>query len=64
MYRRKIVPFAGPPEYGEWFGTEMDVRATMRGFVRNIGKRYYCEMKRITCTECDAEEPAKVISAL
>lgn len=64
MYRLKIVPIAGPPEHGDWFGTETDVLAAMRSVARNLGARYYCEMKRITCAGCDAEEPAKVISAL
>jgi len=64
MYRCKIVPIVGQPEYGDWFGTESDVRAAMRSLARDLGKRYYCEMKMITCFECDADEPAKVISAL
>jgi len=64
MFRCKIVPFTGPPEYGEWFGTESDVIAAMRSLVRNLGARYYCETKMITCPECDADESAKVISAL
>jgi len=64
MYRLKIAPIVGPPAYGDWCGTETDVRAAMRSMARNLGERYYCETKRITCAECDAEEPAKVISSL
>ena len=64
MYRWKIVPFTGPPEYGEWLGTENDVRAALQSLTRNVGGRYYCEMKSITCPECDKDEGAKVICAL
>jgi hypothetical protein len=64
MYRCKIVPFAGATEYGEWLGTESEVRAAMSNRVRRLGTRYYCEMKTITCPECNINEGAKVISAL
>jgi len=64
MYRAKIVPSIGPPEYGEWFGTEADLRSAMRGLTRSIGKRYYCETKMIACSECEGGEAAKVISTL
>jgi len=64
MYRAKIVPFTGPSEYGEWFRTESELRLALRGMVRDIGKRYYCERKMIACGECDVDEPAKVISTL
>ena len=64
MYRCKIVPFAGPTEYGEWFDTESQVKAAMRNLVRGLGTRYYCETKMITCPECKVDERPKVISAL
>ena len=64
VYRWKIVPFAGPPEYGEWLGTESDVRAAMRGLARAVGMRYYCETKSITCPECDIDEAPRVIDSL
>lgn len=64
MYRAKVVPFTGPPEYGEWFSTEADLRAAMRSLDRNIGSRYYCEAKMIACGECEVDERAKVISTL
>jgi hypothetical protein len=64
MYRAKIVPFTGPSEYGEWFSTESELRLAMRGMVRDIGKRYYCEKKMIACGECEIDERAKVISTL
>ena len=64
MYRAKIVPFTGSPEYGEWFSTESELRLAMRGMVRDIGKRYYCEKKMIACGECEVDERAKVISTL
>jgi hypothetical protein len=64
MYRCKIVLPTGLTEYGEWFGTESDVRAAMANLVRSLGARYYCEMKMISCPECNADEGAKVISAL
>jgi hypothetical protein len=64
MYRAKVVPFTGPPEYGEWFSTEYELRVAMRGMVRDIGKRYYCEKKMIACGECKIDERAKVISTL
>lgn len=64
MYRCKIVPYIGPTRYGEWFQTESEVCSAMKGMIRNIGERYYCEMKTITCPECNADEDAKVISKL
>lgn len=64
MYRAKIVPSGGPPEYGEWFCTESEVRAVMRRLIRNVGTRYYCEAKQIGCTECKVDERARVISTL
>lgn len=64
VYRWKIVPFNGPPEYGEWLGTERDVQAALRSKTRTIGGRYYCEAKSITCPECDRDETARVICAL
>ena len=59
-----MVPFAGPPEYGEWVGTESDARAALQGVKRALGARCYCEMKPITCAECDIEEAARVICTL
>jgi len=64
MYRCKMVPFAGPNEYGEWFGTESEVQAAMRSVTRKLGTRYYCETKIVTCPECGGEESATVISVL
>jgi hypothetical protein len=64
MYRWKIVPFTGPPEFGEWLGTEADVQIALRSKTRSLGGRYYCEMKSITCSECDTDEAARVICAL
>jgi len=64
MYRCKIVPIGGPVEYGEWFGTESDVRAALAGIVRALDKRYYCETKLITCPKCETTESAKVICTL
>jgi len=64
VYRWKIVPFAGPPEYGEWLRTESDVRAAMGALTRAIGVRYYCEAKPITCPECEINEAPRVICSL
>ncbi len=64
MYRCKIVSLTEPVEYGEWFGTESDVRAALRGSGRELGLRYYCETKAITCPQCEANEKAKVICSL
>jgi hypothetical protein len=64
LYRAKIVPFRGPPEYGEWFSTESDLRFAMQNTSRPIGNRYYCESKMLTCAECDVDESPKVIAAL
>jgi len=64
MYRAKIVPFAGPPEYGEWFGTESDVRSEMQKVARDIGKRYYCETIMIACPECEDDRKPRVIALL
>lgn len=63
-YRCKMVPFAGPNEYGEWFATESEVRNALRNSVRKLGTRYYCETRKTTCPECEAEGDAKVISVL
>jgi hypothetical protein len=64
MYRLKMVPFGRPPQFGEWLGTEADVRTALESVARNVGGRYYCEMKAITCPECSADQPARVICAL
>jgi hypothetical protein len=64
LYRAKIVPYLGAPEYGEWFGTETDLRASMRAQTRPIGTRYYCDTKLIGCPECAVDDLAKVICAL
>lgn len=63
-YRCKMVPFVGPTEYGEWFATESEVQMAMRSLVRKLGTRYYCETKKTTCPECEADGDAKVISVL
>jgi hypothetical protein len=64
MFRAKIVPFTGPPEYGEWFHTESELRLATRHLTREIGKRYYCETKQVACRECQVDESAKVIAML
>jgi hypothetical protein len=64
LYRAKIAPFSGPTEYGEWFGTEAALRTAMTEKARNIGSRYYCEVKSIGCAECEVDEKPKVIAAL
>jgi hypothetical protein len=64
MYRWKIVPFTGPPEYGEWLSTEVDVQVAMKSKTRSLGGHYYCEAKSITCSECDTDEVARVICVL
>lgn len=64
LYRVKITPFTGPPEFGEWFESEAALRSAMREVVRDIGKRYYCEAKMINCAECEVDEHPKVIAAL
>jgi hypothetical protein len=64
LYRAKIVPYAGQPRYGEWFGTESDLRTSMREQARPLGTKYYCETKMIGCAECQVDEHAKVICTL
>lgn len=64
LYRAKIVPFRGSPEYGEWFSTESDLRSAMQKTPRVLGNRYYCESKILTCAECDVKEAPKVIATL
>ena len=64
LYRAKIVPFQGPPEFGEWFGNESDLISAMKQTTRRIGNSYYCESKMITCPECDVGEDPKVIATL
>ena len=64
MFRAKIVPFTGPPEYGEWFHTESELRLAMHNMARDIGKRYYCETKQVACGECQVDEHARVIAML
>jgi hypothetical protein len=64
MYRAKMVPFAGPAEYSDWFGTESDLRSAMQKQTRRLGTRYYCETKLIGCAECEVGEGAKVICTL
>ncbi len=64
MFRCKIVPLTGPIEYGEWFGTESDVRDALQHAGRELGKRYYCEIKAMTCPQCDANVHARVICSL
>jgi len=64
MYRCKIVPSSGPPQFGEWFASESDLNESRRSLGRKLGERYYCETKKITCAECEVDEPPKVISVL
>jgi hypothetical protein len=64
LYRAKVVPFAGAPEYGEWFHSESALRSSMDGVARKLGQRYYCETKVITCPECERDESPKVIATL
>jgi len=64
LYRAKVVPFAGATEYGEWFHSESALRSAMGEAARILGTRYYCEMKVITCAECENDESPKVIAAL
>jgi hypothetical protein len=64
MYRWKVAPFTGPPQYGEWLGTEADVQAALKSVTRTLGGRYYCETKSITCAECDTDDTARVICVL
>lgn len=63
MFRAKIVPFTGPTEYGEWFGTESEVRAAFKS-ARDIGKKYYCETIAISCPECATDEKPHVVGML
>jgi hypothetical protein len=64
LYRAKIAPFRGPTEYGEWFSSEAALRSAMKETARDIGKKYYCEAKTISCAECEVDENPKVIAAL
>ena len=64
MFRAKMVAPGGTPEYGEWFGTEADLRLSLQGKLRDLGKRYYCETILIVCPECNSDAPAKVIATL
>jgi hypothetical protein len=64
LYRVKIAPFSGPPQFGEWFESEAALRSAMSTVARDIGKRYYCEAKIIHCAQCAADENPKVIAAL
>jgi hypothetical protein len=64
LYRAKIAPYRGPTEYGEWFSSESALRSAMREVTRNIGSKYYCETKMISCAECEVDENPKVIATL
>jgi hypothetical protein len=64
LYRAKIAPYKGPTEYGEWFGSEAALRSAMKEVARDIGKKYYCESKRMHCAECELDENPRVIAAL
>ena len=64
LFRAKVTPYGGVPEYGEWFHSESALRAAMKDVARELGKRYYCEVKTITCAECDANENPRVIATL
>jgi hypothetical protein len=65
-YRAKIVGSNGQPEYSDWFNTEQALRDSMRGVIRNIGKRYYCEARMVPCTQlnCDVDQRPRVIASL
>ena len=65
MFRAKIVPTVGPPEFGAWYASEAEVQAAMQGVKRALGKRYYCESMPIACAECEpGEQSARVIAML
>jgi hypothetical protein len=66
VYRAKIVSADGRTEHGEWFNTEKELRDTMQGVARAIGKRYYCEAKVVNCTQpgCDIDPTPRVITTL
>ena len=66
IFRAKIVSSDGRTEYGEWFYTEKELRKSMHGVTRALGKRYYCEAKRVPCTErsCNVDPTPRVIDAL
>jgi hypothetical protein len=64
MFRAKIVPYSGVNEYGEWYASEIEVRAAMEKLKRALGSRYYCEMQMIACETCSVSEDAKVIAIL
>jgi hypothetical protein len=66
LYRAKIVSIDGRTEYGEWFDSEKELRASMQGATRALGKRYYCEAKRVRCTQpgCDVDPTPRVITTL
>ena len=64
LYRAKITRFSGGSEYGEWFHSESALRSAMQKVTRDLGKRYYCETKIITCAECEVDEQPRVIATL
>ena len=66
VYRAKIVSTDGRTEYGEWFNTEKELRDAMQKVTRALGKRYYCEAKRVRCTlpACDVDAAPRVIATL
>jgi hypothetical protein len=66
VYRAKIVAQGGTIEYGEWFNTEVDLRASMGPIARHLGKRYYCEASMVPCAhaECNVDQTPKVIAVL
>ena len=64
LFRMKVVPFVGAPEYGEWFHSESALRSAMDTVSRKLGKRYYCEHKAITCPDCEGNESPTVIGTL
>jgi len=63
---RRSQAHDGRVEYSEWFNTEDDLRDSMRGTQRNIGKRDYCEVKMVPCLDpaCDVDQKPRVISTL
>ena len=66
IYRAKIVSIDGRTEYGDWFDSEKELRDSMQGVTRALAKRYYCEAKRVRCTErsCDVDPTPRVTASL
>jgi hypothetical protein len=66
IYRAKIASPDGRIEFSDWFDTEKELRDAMQKKNREIGKRYYCEAKMVSCTQpgCDVDQTPRVISSL